>query len=158
MTLTPRGRRLAIDVGSVRIGVASCDPDGILATPVETVARTPKADGDLRRIAAIVEEYEAVEVIVGLPKTLRDEHGHAAALATEFGDALGARISPVPVLYSDERLSTITAQQALRSSGVRAKAQKGVVDQAAAVAILQGWLDLQTHRHDLESGRQEGLG
>lgn len=158
MTLVPRGRRLAIDVGSVRIGVASCDPDGILATPVETVARTAGADGDLRRISAIVEEYDAVEVIVGLPKTLRDEHGHAAKLATEFGDALAARIAPVPVRYSDERLSTITAQQALRSSGVRAKAQKGVVDQAAAVAILQGWLDLQTHRHDLESGRQEGRG
>lgn len=158
MTLTPRGRRVAIDVGSVRIGVASCDPDGILATPVETVARTAGSDGDIRRIADIVAEYEAIEVIVGLPKTLRDEHGHAAKLATEFGDALADRISPVAVLYSDERLSTVTAQQALRSSGVRAKAQKGVVDQAAAVAILQGWLDLQTHRQDLQSGRQEGRG
>lgn len=158
MTLTPRGRRVAIDVGSVRIGVASCDPDGILATPVETVARTAGSDGDIRRIADIVAEYEAVEVIVGLPKTLRDEHGHAAKLATEFGDALAERISPVAVLYSDERLSTVTAQQALRSSGVRARQQKGVVDQAAAVAILQGWLDLQTHRQDLQSGRQEGRG
>lgn len=158
MTLMPRGRRLAVDVGSVRIGVASCDPDGILATPVETVARTAGADADLRRIADIVTEYEAIEVVVGLPKTLRDEHGHAAKLAAEFGDALADRISPVRVLYSDERLSTVTAQQALRSSGVRAKAQKGVVDQAAAVAILQGWLDLQAHRQDPQSGRQEGRG
>jgi putative holliday junction resolvase len=143
MTLTPRGRRIAIDVGSVRIGVASCDPDGILATPVETVARTPKGDADLRRIAEIVAEYEAVSVIVGLPKTLRDEHGHAAVLATDFGSALAQRISPVPVVYSDERLTTVTAQQALRSSGVRAKSQKSVIDQAAATAILQNWLDLQ---------------
>jgi len=143
MTLTPRGRRIAIDVGSVRIGVASCDPDGILATPVETVARTPKGDADLRRLAEIVAEYDAVGVIVGLPKTLRDEHGHAAALATAFGEALAQRISPVPVMYSDERLTTVTAQQALRSSGVRAKSQKSVIDQAAATAILQNWLDLQ---------------
>jgi putative Holliday junction resolvase len=158
MTLTPRGRRVAVDVGSVRIGVASCDPDGILATPVETVARTSGGDGDLRRIEAIVAEYEAVAVIVGLPKTLRDEHGHAARLATEFGEALAERISPVPVLYSDERLTTVTAQQALRSSGVRAKAQKSVVDQAAATAILQGWLDLQAHRQDTHGGHQEGRG
>jgi putative Holliday junction resolvase len=158
MTLTPRGRRVAIDVGSVRIGVASCDPDGILATPVETVARTAGGDGDLRRLQEIIAEYEAVAVIVGLPKTLRDEHGHAAKLATEFGNALADRISPIPVLYSDERLSTVTAQQALRSSGVRAKAQKSVVDQAAATAILQGWLDLQANRQDMQAGRQEGRG
>jgi putative Holliday junction resolvase len=158
MTLTPRGRRVAIDVGSVRIGVASCDPDGILATPVETVPRTAGGDGDLRRLAEIIADYEAVAVIVGLPKTLRDEHGSAAKLATEFGNALADRISPIPVLYSDERLSTVTAQQALRTSGVRAKAQKSIVDQAAATAILQGWLDLQANRQDVQAGRQEGRG
>lgn len=156
---------MAIDVGSVRIGVASCDPDGILATPVETVPRTAGGDGDLRRLAEIIADYEAVAVIVGLPKTLRDEHGSAAKLATEFGNALADRISPIPVLYSDERLSTVTAQQALRTSGVRAKAQKSIVDQAAATAILQGWLDLQANRQDMQAnrqdmqaGRQEGRG
>ncbi len=136
-----RGRRLGIDVGSVRIGVAVCDPDGILATPVETVQRTPNGDGDIRRIAALVDEYDATEVIVGLPKTLRNETGTAAGLAREFGDRLGARIAPVGVEYHDERLTTVTATQALRASGVKAKSSRAVIDQAAAVAILQGWLD-----------------
>ncbi|MEE4022941.1 Holliday junction resolvase RuvX [Gordonia sp. PKS22-38] len=136
-----RGRRLGVDVGSVRIGVAVCDPDGILATPVETVRRTPRADDDIRRIAALVDEYEAVGVIVGLPKTLRNESGTAAELAREFGDRLAARIDPVGVEYHDERLTTVTATQALRDSGISAKSSRAVIDQAAAVAILQGWLD-----------------
>src|SRR5207237_1341382 len=83
--------RLAVDVGSVRIGVASCDPDGMLATPVETVARS--RDGrDIGRIAALVDEYEAIEVIIGLPTTLRGEHGAAADAATAFGNRLAGRV------------------------------------------------------------------
>ena len=105
MSLT-RGRRLGVDVGSVRIGVAVCDPDGILATPVETVARTPHNDDDIERIATLVDEYDAAEVIVGLPKTLRNEAGAAAAAARDFGDRLAARIAPVGVSYHDERLTT----------------------------------------------------
>ncbi|MXP22258.1 Holliday junction resolvase RuvX [Gordonia sp. HNM0687] len=136
-----RGRRLGVDVGSVRVGVAVCDPDGILATPVETVQRTPRTDADLARIAALVEEYEAVGVVVGLPKTLRNESDTAAGLARDFGDRLAERIAPVSVEYHDERLTTVTATQALRASGVNAKSSRAVIDQAAAVAILQGWLD-----------------
>ncbi len=136
-----RGRRIGVDVGSVRIGVAVCDPDGILATPVETVRRTPDGTGDIDRIAAIVAEYEAVGVVVGLPKTLRNEAGAAAQAAQEFGDRLADRIAPVSVECHDERLTTVTATQALRASGVKAKSSRGVIDQAAAVAILQGWLD-----------------
>ncbi|WP_347221621.1 Holliday junction resolvase RuvX [Mycolicibacterium poriferae] len=135
------GRRLGVDVGSVRVGVAVCDPDGILATPVETVQRTPRADSDIARIASLVEEYDAVGVVVGLPKTLRNESGTAAGLAREFGDRLAERIAPVVVEYHDERLTTVTATQALRASGVNAKSSRAVIDQAAAVAILQGWLD-----------------
>lgn len=139
-----RGRRIGIDVGSVRIGVASSDPDGILATPVETVARS-KDDSrnapDIRRIVQIVVEYEAVEVIVGLPQTLRGEHGKAAVLATRFGDRLRELLDPIPIRYSDERLTTVSATRALRASGVRAKGQRDVIDQAAAVSILQGWLE-----------------
>lgn len=139
-----RGRRIGIDVGSVRIGVASCDPDGILATPVETVPRA-KDDSrnapDVHRIAAIVAEYEAVEVIVGLPQTLRATHGKAAELATKFADRLREIVAPVPVRMADERLTTVSATRALHSSGVRGKQQRRVIDQAAAVAILQGWLD-----------------
>ncbi|GAA4472674.1 Holliday junction resolvase RuvX [Rhodococcus olei] len=138
-----RGRRIAVDVGSVRIGVAASDPDGILATPVETVPRAKsRADtSDLARLAAIVAEYEAVEVIVGLPQTLKGERGSAAGLASRFADQLRERIAPVPVRMTDERFTTVTASRALRESGVKAKGQRSVIDQAAAVAILQGWLD-----------------
>ncbi|WP_433192640.1 Holliday junction resolvase RuvX [Nocardia sp. CA-107356] len=142
-----RGRRIGIDVGSVRIGVASSDPDGMLATPVETVPRAKparRASGpasDIFRIAEIVREYEAVEVIVGLPRTLRGEKGAAAGLAIAFAEHLRAVIAPVPIRLSDERLTTVSAARALRDSGVRARGQRQVIDQAAAVAILQGWLD-----------------
>ncbi|WP_028476687.1 Holliday junction resolvase RuvX [Nocardia sp. CNY236] len=141
-----RGRRIGIDVGSVRIGVAACDPDGILATPVETVARaaqrrSTRATPDVTRIAEIVREYEAVEVIVGLPRTLRGEKGSAATLAIAFAERVQMAIAPVPVRLSDERLTTVSAARALRSSGVRARGQRQVIDQAAAVSILQGWLD-----------------
>lgn len=139
-----RGRRIAVDVGSVRIGVASCDPDCILATPVETVPRSKEKGPDapdIRRIVAIVEEYEAVEVIVGLPQTLRGERGKAADLASAFARRLRRAVEPVPVRMADERLTTVTASRALRESGVKAKGQRPMIDQAAAVAILQGWLD-----------------
>ncbi|MGV9671081.1 MULTISPECIES: Holliday junction resolvase RuvX [unclassified Gordonia (in: high G+C Gram-positive bacteria)] len=136
-----RGRRLGIDVGSVRIGVAVCDPDGILATPVETVRRDSSGGTDIARIATLVAEYEAIGVIIGLPKTLRNTDGVAVAAAREFGDALTSAIAPVGVEYVDERLTTVTAAQALRASGRSAKSSRGVIDQAAAVAILQGWLD-----------------
>lgn len=141
-----RGRRIGIDVGTVRIGVAASDPDGILATPVETVQRAkqiPKGAiaPELTRIADIVREYEAVEVIVGLPRTLRGENGSSAKLATVFADRLRRLIAPVPVRLSDERLTTVSAARALRDSGVRARGQRQVIDQAAAVSILQGWLD-----------------
>jgi len=139
-----RGRRIGIDVGSVRIGVASSDPDGILATPVETVPRSKERGPDapdIRRIADIVEEYEAVEVIVGLPQTLRGERGKAASIATVFAKRLRRKVDPIPVRMADERLTTVTAARALRESGVSARGQRPVIDQAAAVAILQGWLD-----------------
>ncbi|OJF84290.1 Holliday junction DNA helicase RuvA [Nocardia seriolae] len=141
-----RGRRIGIDVGSVRIGVASSDPDGLLATPVETVPRAKKVTpgtlaSDLSRIAELVREYEAVEVIVGLPRTLRGESGSSAKLAATFAGRLRTLIAPVPVRLSDERLTTVSAARALRDSGVRARGQRRVIDQAAAVSILQGWLD-----------------
>ena len=135
-----RGRRLGVDVGTVRIGVATCDPDGILATPVETVRRE-NSGRHLRRLRQLVEEYEAVEVIVGLPRTLADRAGTSALDAIDVADRLAERITPIPVRLADERLTTVTAQRSLREAGVRAKGQRGVIDQAAAVAILQGWLD-----------------
>ena len=135
-----RGRRLGIDVGTVRIGVAVSDPDAILATPVETLRRDRGA-AHLRRIAALVEELAAVEVVVGLPRTLADRAGPSALDALHVAAAIGERISPVPVRLADERLTTVSAARSLREAGVRAKDQRGMIDQVAAVAILQGWLD-----------------
>lgn len=138
-----RGRRLGIDVGTVRIGVATSDPDGILATPVETVSRDRKgASGKhIRRLSQIAAELEVVEVVVGLPRTLADRTGPSALDAIAVADALATRIDPVPVRLTDERLTTVTAQRWLREAGVRAKGQKSMIDQAAAVGILQNWLD-----------------
>jgi len=135
-----RGRRFGVDVGTVRIGVALSDPDGILATPLETVRRD-RNGGHLRRLAALVADNEVVEVVVGLPRTLADRAGSSARDAVAVAEELAGRISPVPVRFADERLTTVGAARSLREAGIRAKDQKGKIDQAAAVAILQGWLD-----------------
>jgi putative pre-16S rRNA nuclease len=135
-----RGRRLGIDVGSVRIGVAVSDPDGILATPVETVRRE-RSGKHVRRLVELVDELAAVEVVVGLPRTLADRTGPSARDAIELADVLARRIAPTAVRLADERLTTVSAQRSLRQAGVREKGQRSVIDQAAAVAILQGWLD-----------------
>jgi putative Holliday junction resolvase len=135
-----RGRRLGVDVGTVRIGVSTSDPDGILATPVETVRRE-RGTAHLRRLAALVDELEVVEVVVGLPRTLSDRAGSSADDAVAVAEALADRISPVPVRLADERLTTVSAARSLREAGKRAREQRGMIDQAAAVAILQGWLD-----------------
>jgi putative Holliday junction resolvase len=137
-----RGRRLGVDVGDARIGVASCDPDGILATPVETV---PGRDvpAALRRLAAIVAEYEPIEVVVGLPRSLNGTEGPAAAKVRAFALDVAKIITPVPVRLVDERMTTVTAAQGLRASGVKAKKGRSVVDQAAAVIILQSALETE---------------
>jgi len=130
-------------VGTVRIGVATSDPDGILATPVETVQRDKrdKSGKHLRRLAALVIEYDAVEVVVGLPRTLADRAGSSAHDAVDLADLLARRVAPIPVRLADERLTTVSAQRSLREAGVRARGQKAMIDQAAAVGILQNWLD-----------------
>jgi len=127
-------------VGTVRIGVATSDPDGILATPVETVRRD-RSDKHVRRLAQLADELEAVEVVVGLPRTLADRSGPSARDAIELAEQLARRIAPTPVRLSDERLTTVSAQRSLRDAGIRAKGQRAMIDQAAAVGILQNWLD-----------------
>jgi putative holliday junction resolvase len=135
------GRRLGIDVGSVRIGIAVCDPSGVLATPLCTVPRDPTGGGaDLRTIADLVAGHEVVGIVVGLPRTLADREGPAAAAAREFAAALTPAVG-VPIEFADERLTTVVATQQLRQRGVKGRRQRAVVDQVAAVAILQGWLD-----------------
>lgn len=150
-----RGRRLGIDVGTVRIGVASSDPDGILATPVETVRRD-RTDKHVKRLARLVAEMDVVEVVVGLPRTLAERTGPSAVDAIGVADALGARITPIPVRLADERLTTVTAQRELREAGIKAKGQRAMIDQAAAVGILQTWLDQRRATLADRSGAADG--
>ena len=128
-----RGVRLALDWGKARIGVAACDPDGTLAYPVETVP-TQQAS---RRLPQLLAEYEPIEVIVGLPRTLAGGESLAA-------DHVRAAVSPViasnPLIswrFSDERLTTVEASRRLQTAGRNTRRQRAVIDQAAAVAILE---------------------
>ncbi|WP_156721486.1 Holliday junction resolvase RuvX [Streptomyces apocyni] len=147
-----RGRRLAIDVGDARIGVASCDPDGVLATPVETVPGrdVPAAH---RRLKQIAEEYEPIEIVVGLPRSLSGGEGPAAAKVRAFAQELARGVAPVPVRLVDERMTTVTASQGLRASGVTSKKGRSVIDQVAAVIILQNALEAER-----ASGKAPGEG
>ena len=134
------GVRIGIDAGAVRIGVAESDPAGLIATPVETV---PRAGGDLARIAAIVADRAAIEVVVGLPRSLSGREGPSAITVREFAAELAAALAPVPVRLVDERLTTVTAERVLRDRGRKGARRRAVVDQAAAVVILQHALDAE---------------
>ncbi|KQO64723.1 Holliday junction resolvase RuvX [Curtobacterium sp. Leaf261] len=130
------GRRIGVDVGRARIGIAVCDRDGLLATPVETVQRDD--DRDLVRILAIAGEYEALEAVVGLPISLSGGDTPSTQDAREFA----ARIAEhLPVRLVDERLSTVSAQRGMQQAGRNTKKSRAVIDQAAAVIILQHALD-----------------
>ena len=133
------GVRLGVDPGDARIGVARCDPSGVLATPVETVRR---GKGDLRRLRQLVAADEAVEVVVGLPRSLSGGEGPAAVKTREFARRLAVRIAPVPVRLVDERLTTVTAEAMLRDQR-KGQHRRAVVDQVAAVVILQHALDTE---------------
>lgn len=135
-----RGRRLGIDVGAVRIGVAVSDPDGLIATPLQTVPRDRDGGSDVRTVAELVAEHDAVEIVIGLPRTLAGAEGPAAVAAREFGAELAAVVD-VGISYADERLTTVVATRQLRDSGRPGRRHRAVVDQVAAVGILQGWLD-----------------
>lgn len=134
-----RGIRLGIDVGRARIGVARCDPDGMLAVPVETV---PRSDGSIERIAELCREWEPIEVVVGLPLNLRGEDTASTTDARAFAAAVQARCA-APVRLVDERLSTVSAHSALRSSGRSQKNSRSIVDQVAAVVLLQQAIDVE---------------
>ncbi|GAA2070088.1 Holliday junction resolvase RuvX [Microbacterium hatanonis] len=138
MTLR-RGVRLGVDVGRARVGVARSDPDALLAVPVETVARvgTPIA-----RIVEIATEYDALEILVGLPVSLSGGETASTADARAFADELAAA-SDLPIRLVDERLSTVTAHDALRRSGRSQRKSRSIVDQVAAVVLLQQALDVE---------------
>lgn len=138
------GVRLGIDVGSVRVGVARSDPAGILATPVATVRRDP-GGADLTELVSLIEEFDVVEIVVGLPRTLRGTDGPAVEAARRFADELTARLDSagrrLPVVFVDERLTSVVANRMLADRGVSSRGRREIVDQAAAVAILQSRLD-----------------
>lgn len=157
-----RGVRLGIDVGDVRIGVARTDPDALIATPVETVSRGP---GDLARLVDLTRREQAIEVLVGLPVSLSGQSGPAADKAREFAARLQAAldapsgpdeagwtggpaevpgtVSSVRVRLVDERLTTVSAERVLREQGKKGAKRRSVVDQAAAVVILQHAIDTE---------------
>ncbi len=143
MTGFRSGPRLALDWGQARIGVAACDPAGTLAYPVEAVPAGPTA---VARIVALVGEYEPIELVVGLPRSLSGGEGPSAALVRGQVAALVTAVEPLPVRLVDERLSTVTAAQRLREGGRSAKKQRSRIDAAAAAAILEHALESERHR------------
>lgn len=136
------GVRLALDWGDARIGVAACDAGGVLAYPVATVRA---GDSALAEIARLVAEYEPIEVLLGLPRSLSGAEGPAAVTMRGHAERLVAQIG-VPVRLIDERLTTVTAARRLRESGKRARQQRNAIDAAAAVAILEQAVALERGR------------
>ena len=134
------GVRLAVDPGSVRIGVARSDPGGVLASPLTFVKR---GKTDLNELASLAIAEDAIEIIVGLPRSLSGRDGPAAATARKFAAALAARVAPVPVRLVDERFTTVSAHDALRQGGRDSKARRLTADQAAAAVLLQAALDTE---------------
>ncbi len=153
MTGFRRGVRLGIDVGRARVGVARCDPDGLLATPVETV---PRDDDSIPRILDLAEEHGAFELLVGLPLSLSGADTPSTQDAREFAAALAGASAGHPsgrtVRLVDERLSTVSAHAALRETGRSQRSSRSIVDQVAAVVLLQQALDLEKNQ-----GRPPGI-
>lgn len=147
MSAYPRGRKLGVDVGLARVGVASCDPDGVLATPVRTLKRDAKKNSDVRVLVREAAEQEAVQVFVGLPQSMRGTETASTQMAREYAkvlaEALGRAGLDVPVRLIDERLSTVSAHRSLREAGLETRNHRRVVDQVAAVGILQHAIDMQ---------------
>ena len=141
------GVRLGIDVGEVRVGVATSDPDGILATPVRTVpcagADPTPTDPDIVTLIELTDALGVVEVVVGWPLLLSGAEGSSALRARRYAEVLATEIAPIGVRLVDERFTSVDAHRGLRESGVAGRRQRAVVDQAAAVLILQGALDAE---------------
>jgi putative Holliday junction resolvase len=146
----PRGVKLGVDVGTVRVGVAVCDRDGILATPLRTLDRNAKKNTDVRILAALAVELGVVEIFVGLPRTMKGEEHASARMATDYAKLLVGTLrdggTEVPVRLVDERLSTVTAHRNLHEAGMSSRDHRKVVDQVAAAGILQHAIDMQKAR------------
>lgn len=137
--MTP-GVRLGVDVGTVRVGVAACDATATLVSPVETLRRDKRNETDLVRLAEIVVERAAVEIVVGLPQTLRTGESSSTEDARDYAAKLAGHVD-VPVRLVDERLTTVTAAARLQAAGHDSRAARGRIDAAAAVVLLEAALD-----------------
>lgn len=142
---------MGVDVGMVRVGLASCDPDGILATPVKTLSRDLKKNSDVKLVVKEAAARGAVQIFVGLPKTMKGEEKASAEMARSYAGILAAALAnaamDVPVRLIDERLTTVSAHQALHNAGMGSREHRKVVDQVAAVEILQHAIDMQKARN-----------
>lgn len=146
MAEAPGGGRLGIDWGKARIGVAACNVGTTLAYPVETVQAGSQ---EMQRIVALVEEYEPGAIYVGLPLTLSGEYKQAAEFTSAKAVELAALVAPLPVRLIDERMSTASASRSLSGAGHRVKQQRRIIDQAAAVEILQRAIEWETRTSSL---------
>lgn len=146
----PQGIKLGVDVGTVRVGVAVCDRDEILATPYKTLDRNAKKNSDVRVIVSLAGELGAVQVFVGLPRTMKGEEHASARMATDYAELLVAEFAgrgmDVPVSLVDERLSSVMAHRNLHEAGMSSRNHRKVVDQVAAAGILQHAIDMQKAR------------
>ncbi len=134
------GVRIGIDVGSVRVGLARSDASGTLAVPVQTLKRDQRLTEE---VAAIVREYEALEVLVGLPLSMSGQRGKAATIAEDFAAELAPVVAPIPVKLVDERLTTVQAQRGMQAAGKTTRQSRSAIDQAAAVIIVQHALNAE---------------
>jgi putative Holliday junction resolvase len=146
-----RGRRLGLDIGSVRIGVAASDPDGILATPLAVVRRKDEPAA-LKQLRELVAEYEPIELLAGDPKSLDGQARAAAVSALDFARKVAAATN-TPVRLVDERFSTVEAHHALAAAGRSSRQRREIVDAQAAVIILQNALEFE-HNTGTPAGRQ----
>lgn len=143
----PRGVKIGVDVGMVRVGVSASDRDGLIATPVCTLNRDTRKNRDLQLLVRNIRDLAAVEVFVGLPRNLSGTESASTAMARNYAAALADTLADagldVPVRLIDERLSSVSAHRSLRQAGLNSREHRKVVDQVAAVEILQHAIDMQ---------------
>ncbi|WP_323958530.1 Holliday junction resolvase RuvX [Arthrobacter sp. JZ12] len=143
----PSGVKIGVDVGMARVGVAACDRDGLVATPVRTLSRDLKKNRDLFLLVRNIQDLEAVEIFVGLPRNLSGTESASTTMAREYAQALVGALDAagldLPVRLIDERLTSVSAHRSLRQAGLNSREHRKVVDQVAAVAILQHAIDMQ---------------
>lgn len=144
-------RVVGLDLGTRRIGVAVSDPSGTVASPHSVLQRSGSHAADHRAVAAVVAEYEADVLVVGLPRSMDGSLGPAARSALAEVDELAAAV-PVPVETVDERLTTVSAERVLQEASVRGEARRKVIDKVAAAILLQAWLDGRHHGSGASGG------